>query len=191
MKQDEYVKTIVVYGKMVNVGMDDYGQQYFIEFVNENGELIEVGCGAYNFDIEDVAKSIIDYERHSREIWGDEEWEEMQKAKDEVDNIVNIQDEMLNTGWYVYGTKKELKESKILVDGNVLKDGGFDADYFTKIDIRNTIVIPLNSKSVKILTTHPEDSYTLIKGSNGEYTLRIKDPSIFWSVSKYLVVRVK
>ena len=31
MKQEEYVKTIVVYGKMVNVGMDDYGQQYFIE----------------------------------------------------------------------------------------------------------------------------------------------------------------
>lgn len=83
MKRDEYVKTIVIYGKMVNVGMDDYGQQYFIEFVNENGELIEVGCGAYNFDVEDVAKSIIDYERHSREIWGDEEWEEMQKAKEE------------------------------------------------------------------------------------------------------------
>ena len=83
MKRDEYVKTIVVYGKMVNVGMDDYGQQYFIELVNEDGELIEVGCGAYNFDIEDVAKSIIDYERHSREVWGDEEWEEMQKAKEE------------------------------------------------------------------------------------------------------------
>ena len=83
MKRDEYVKTIVVYGKMVNVGMDDYGQQYFIEYVDGNGELTEVGCGAYNFDIEDVAKSIIDYERHSREIWGDEEWEEMQKAKEE------------------------------------------------------------------------------------------------------------
>ena len=83
MKRDEYVKTIVVYGKMVNIGIDDYGQQYFIEFVNENGELTEVGCGAYNFDVEDVAKSIIDYERHSREIWGDEEWEEMQKAKEE------------------------------------------------------------------------------------------------------------
>ncbi len=83
MKRDEYVKTIVVYGKMVNIGMDDYGQQYFIEFVNENGELTEIGCGAYNFDVEDVAKSIIDYERHSREIWGDEEWKEMQKAKEE------------------------------------------------------------------------------------------------------------
>lgn len=117
--------------------------------------------------------------------------EEIEKAKETVDQIASKQDELLNTAWYVYGTKSELKERRILVDGDVLKTSDFDADYFTKIDIRNTIVIPLNSKSVKILTTHPEDSYTLIKGSNGEYTLRIKDPSIFWSVSKYLVVRVK
>lgn len=117
--------------------------------------------------------------------------EEIEKAKKAVDQIASKQDELLNTAWYVYGTKSELKERRILVDGDVLKTSDFDADYFTKIDIRNTIVIPLNSKSVKILTTHPEDSYTLIKGSNGEYTLRIKDPSIFWSVSKYLVVRVK
>jgi predicted nucleic acid-binding Zn-ribbon protein len=117
--------------------------------------------------------------------------EEIEKAKEAVDQIASKQDELLNTAWYVYGTKSELKERRILVDGDVLKTSDFDADYFTKIDIRNTIVIPLNSKSVKVLTTHPEDSYTLIKGSNGEYTLRIKDPSIFWSVSKYLVVRVK
>lgn len=117
--------------------------------------------------------------------------EEIEKAKEAVDQIASKQDELLNTAWYVYGTKSELKERRILVDGDVLKTSDFDADYFTKIDIRNTIVIPLNSKSVKILTTHPEDSYTLIKGSNGEYTLRIKEPSVFWSVSKYLVVRVK
>lgn len=117
--------------------------------------------------------------------------EEIEKAKEAVDQIASKQDELLNTAWYVYGTKSELKERRILVDGDVLKTSDFDADYFTKIDIRNTIVIPLNSKSVKVLTTHPEDSYTLIKGSNGEYTLRINDPSIFWSVSKYLVVRVK
>lgn len=117
--------------------------------------------------------------------------EEIQKAKEEIDQIASKQDELLNTAWYVYGTKKELKERKILVDGDVLKDSNFDSDYFTKIDIRNTIVIPLNSKSVKVLTTHPSDSYTLIRGANGDYTLRIKEPSVFWSVSKYLVVRVK
>ena len=82
MKTSEYVKTIVVYGKMVNVGIDDAGQQYFIEYVNANGELVEMGCGSYNFDYEDVAKHATDPDRYSREIWGDEEWEKIQKEKD-------------------------------------------------------------------------------------------------------------
>ena len=83
MKQEDYVKTIVVYGKMVNVGMDDYGQQYFIEFVNDKGELEELGCGTYNFDYEDIAKTAIDYDRCSREFWGEEEWEKIKKRKEE------------------------------------------------------------------------------------------------------------
>ena len=83
MKTSEYVKTIVVYGKMVNVGMDDAGQQYFIEYVNANGELVEIGCGSYNFDYEDVAKYATDPDRYSREIWGDEELEKIQKEKEE------------------------------------------------------------------------------------------------------------
>ena len=83
MKQNEYVKTIVVYGKMVNIGMDNYGQQYFIEYVDNNGDLVEVGCGAYNFDYEDTAKSIIDYRRRSIEIWGEEAVLEMERAREE------------------------------------------------------------------------------------------------------------
>ena len=73
MKRDEYVKTIVVYGKMLNVGMDDYGQQYFLEYVDDNGELQEIGCGAYNSDIEDVAKTIVDRRRYMIEEYGEEE----------------------------------------------------------------------------------------------------------------------
>lgn len=83
MKQEEYVKTIVVYGKMVNVGMDDYGQQYFIEFVNDKGELEELSCGTYNFDYEDVAKTAIDYDRYGIEFWGKEKWKKIKKRKEE------------------------------------------------------------------------------------------------------------
>lgn len=73
MKQEEYVKTIVIYGKMLNVGIDDYGQQYFLEYVDDNGELQEIGCGAYNSDIEDVAKTIVDRRRYMIEEYGEEE----------------------------------------------------------------------------------------------------------------------
>lgn len=49
MKPEEYVTTIVYNGHMINVGNDDYGQQFFLEYV-ENGKLIEKGCGSYNTD---------------------------------------------------------------------------------------------------------------------------------------------
>jgi chromosome segregation ATPase len=101
------------------------------------------------------------------------------------------QDKQLNTAWFVYGTKAELKEQGILKDGEVLKDRQFNKDYFTEIDIRNIKDIKTYSKSARILTTHPEDSYLLTRDGNGEYELHISNPSRFWSVSKYLVMQVK
>ena len=105
--------------------------------------------------------------------------------------IAKNQDAQLNTAYYVYGTKDELKQHRILISGDVLQSDDFDKDYFTKIDIRKTTVIPLASKYAKLLTTHPEGSYTLLKDAQGMYTLRITDAYRFWSVSKYLVIRVK
>ena len=114
------------------------------------------------------------------------------RAESEMNaEIAKNQDAQLNTAWYMFGTTKELKQHRILVDGDVLKSKDFDADYFTKIDIHKVNVIPLNSKSAKLLTTHPEGSYSLLKDSKGEYTLRITNAAEFWSVSKYLVIRVK
>ena len=83
MKRDEYIKTIVVYGKIVNFGMDDYGQKNFLEFLNDDGELVEFGCGSYNHDFEDVAKSVIDHRRHCIEIWGEEAYLEIERAREE------------------------------------------------------------------------------------------------------------
>lgn len=83
MKVEEYIKTIVVYGQMVNVGMDDYGQQYIIEYVDAAGELQIVGCGAYNFDYISEAKSLIDHRRYLIEFWGEEEFLCMEKERTE------------------------------------------------------------------------------------------------------------
>ncbi len=105
--------------------------------------------------------------------------------------IAQAQDAQLNTAWYMFGTTKELKAHKILESGDVLQNEDFDRDYFTKIDIRKVSVIPLNAKHAKLLTNHPADSYSLLKDSKGEYTLRITDASRFWSVSKYLVIKVR
>ena len=104
--------------------------------------------------------------------------------------VINAQDKQLNTAWYVFGTKKELKGQHIMEDGKVMS-GNFNKNYFTKIDIRNTTEIKLYSKSAKLMTAHPSSSYTLVRDANKQYTLRITNPQMFWSTSKYLVVLVK
>lgn len=103
---------------------------------------------------------------------------------------INNQDAQLNTAWYVFGTKRELKEQKILVNGKVLQSN-FNKNYFTKIDIRQEKEIKLYSKSAKMLTIHPSSSYTLAQDENKQYVLTITNPQIFWSTSKYLVILVK
>jgi chromosome segregation ATPase len=103
---------------------------------------------------------------------------------------INKQDKELNSAWFVFGTKKELKEQNILVRGDVLRQN-FNHDYFTKIDIRVDKEIKLYSRSAKILTVHPQSSYTLQRDVNKQYVLRINNPQQFWSTSKYLVVLVK
>lgn len=49
MLREEYVKTVYVCGKKVDIGMDDYGQCYFFEW-EEDGELRCETCGTYNSD---------------------------------------------------------------------------------------------------------------------------------------------
>lgn len=54
MKSEEYVTTVVFNGKMINIGLDDFGQCYFIEFLDDNGQLVQEAC--YNF-----CSSYLDY----------------------------------------------------------------------------------------------------------------------------------
>ena len=106
------------------------------------------------------------------------------------DETIGTQDKELNTAWYVFGTKRELKEQNILKSGEVLQ-GNFNKNYFTKIDIRVDKEIKLMSRDAKLLTNHPAGSYTLERDANKQYVLRITNPQQFWSTSKYLVVQVK
>ena len=103
---------------------------------------------------------------------------------------ISTQDKQLNTAWFVFGTKKELKDQKILDHGEVLQSN-FNKEYFTKIDIRIDKEIKLYSSSAEILTNHPASSYTLQRDAKKQYVLRITDPQTFWSTSKYLVILVK
>ncbi len=117
--------------------------------------------------------------------------EELTKENEQKAQTVAKQDKELNTAWYVFGTKRELKEQHILENGDVMKTNNFNKDYFTKIDIRVVTSVKLYSKSAELLTSHPAGSYTLDRDAQKQYTLHITDPQKFWSVSRYLVIQVK
>ena len=117
--------------------------------------------------------------------------EDLTAESKEKTNTINAQDKQLNTAWFVFGTKKELKEQHILDSGDRVLQSNFNNSYFTKIDIRVDKEIKLYSKSARLLTMHPSSSYTLQQDANKQYVLRITNPQLFWSTSKYLVILVK
>ena len=101
------------------------------------------------------------------------------------------QDQQINRAWYVYGTAKELKEQNILKNNKVLEGNDFNMDYFTPIDVRTEKEFPLYAKHAELLSTHPEGSWFMKTDENKEITFIINDPEQFWSVSKYMVIKVK
>ena len=118
-----------------------------------------------------------------------------EKNADQQMRIKN-QDTDINTVHYICGTESELVawnlfEKKNLFDsGRLLDISHNDADFKT-FDRRRVTVIPTNGKRIKLLTNHPDGSYTIEAEEDGTESIVITDKASFWSISRYLVVRVK
>ena len=78
----------------------------------------------------------------------------------------------MNKAYVVSGTYKDLKEKGVLVkEGGVLglgkkeslQENFKDDNLFTQVDITKTKTIPVNSKSAKLVTEHPANSYKMVK----------------------------
>lgn len=105
----------------------------------------------------------------------------------------------MNTAYYALGSYKELKEQGI-VDrtGGLLGIGStktiqqnLQNEYFTPLDIREIKTIPIASKTAKIITEHPDDSYELIMEDGLISALVIEKPEEFWKISKYAVIETR
>lgn len=115
-------------------------------------------------------------------------------AIQQKETTIAKQDETIHTGFVAVGSSKDLT-AKGIVKGGFLAKKKFDASNvsqssFSKVDIRNYNDVKLNSKHPKILTQMPAGSYEIKDNGNGTSTLHIKDVNTFWSVSKYLVVKL-
>jgi len=120
--------------------------------------------------------------------------EELEAEKEQHISKIKEQDETIHTAWYVFGTRKELREQKIVTSDGLFRparvlESDFNKNYFVRIDARNTKSIPLFSSRAKILSSHPRSAYTLEK-ENNTFTLLITDTEAFWSISSYLVIEV-
>ena len=145
-------------------------------------EELQAELASKNIRIQELDAAVTDLTTQKEQLTAENE----AKAK-----TVSQQDKALNTAWFVFGTKKELKDQNILKKGEVLQDAEVNKAFFTEVDIRTTKEIKLYSKSADILTNHPAGSYAFEKDDKNQLTLKITNPQEFWSVSKYLVIQVK
>ena len=113
---------------------------------------------------------------------------------------INNQIAEMNKAFYTIGNYKELKAK-----GLVTKEGGFigigrkasvtgslPENSFTRIDITQFKSIPVNSKTAKLITDHPANSYEFVRDQDKKIiSLDIKDAAEFWRLSKYAVVEIK
>ena len=116
--------------------------------------------------------------------------EEAAKAKEEMERLNNE----LNECFYAVGSKKELKDHKIIESGflrktKVMQNSNIMYSYFTKADKRTLNEINLHSKKAKVLTNHDKRSYSL-ENVGGIMVLKIYDQDLFWQTTNYLVVQV-
>lgn len=115
-------------------------------------------------------------------------------AKEAAQAATEAAENAANQVYYAIGTNKELKkngllEKKFLGQTKVLK-GDFNESYFTKADKRSLSVIPTGGKKVKIWTNMPEDSYQIVENADKTKTIKITNPTEFWSMTPFLVIQV-
>ena len=108
--------------------------------------------------------------------------------------------EIINTAFFVDGTKKELKEHGILdLEGGFIGIGrvktlsdNASLEFMMPIDIQQTDIIKLESQKAELITPHPTDSYTITYDKDKNTTmLEISNKLHFWQETNYLVIEIK
>ena len=105
------------------------------------------------------------------------------------------QDDVINECYVRIGTKKQLVAAGLLKGGFLQKKKvnyeDVDKSKFNAVDIRKFREITLKSNNPKILTPQPSNrSFHFEESGDGSCTLVITNPTLFWSVSNYLIIQL-
>ncbi|RGN80609.1 hypothetical protein [Segatella copri] len=112
-----------------------------------------------------------------------------------LSNALSKQDEIINECYVKIGTKKQLSAAGLLKGGFLQKKKinyeYVDKSKFNAVDIRKFREIPLRSSNPKILTPQPSNrSFHFEESGDGNCTLVITNPTLFWSVSNFLIIQL-
>ena len=105
------------------------------------------------------------------------------------------QEEAINECYVKIGTKKQLLAAGLLRGGFLQKKKvnyeDVDKSKFNAVDIRKFREIQLHSNNPKILTPQPSNrSFHFDESGDGNCTLVITNPTLFWSVSNFLIIQL-
>ncbi|MGC1390876.1 MAG: hypothetical protein WA816_07540 [Bacteroidales bacterium] len=124
---------------------------------------------------------------------------DLQNTIVQKDEKIKTQTYEMNKAFIACGTFKQLKAKGLLTkEGGFIGlgktkalAGSFPDSSFLQIDITVTKSIPVNSKSAKLISEHPANSYQFIRDKDKKIeSIEITDPVQFWKISKYAVVEI-
>lgn len=99
------------------------------------------------------------------------------------------QDEILNYGYVLIGTKKDLERKGVLRKGKLVAEGALDKSKFFRVDIRKWRDISFEAKRPRILTTIPGSAYRMTTSGNHRFSMQVTNPTDFWSISNFLIIQ--
>ncbi len=126
--------------------------------------------------------------------------EELEEDRNEKQQVIEEKTELLNTAYYVFGTKKELHDQEIIdrkggllgLGKTTVVQSDLPKDYFKKVDISQMEQVQVPGKIASLLSLHPAGSY-LVETDEEEETsmILIEKPDEFWSNTRYLIVSIE
>lgn len=153
---------------------------------NQTIAALQASLNSKNVDIQQLRKKVTTLTASNEKLT-----EEVNKQGE----ALMTQSAVINECYVKIGTKKELQRDGVLSGGGFLSKkklevGNFEHAGFMRVDIRSYLEADIRAKKIQILTPMPEASYRITRNGNS-CKLQITNPTLFWSVSNYLVVQIK
>lgn len=105
---------------------------------------------------------------------------------------ITSQTDQMNEAYVLVASKADLKAKGILTGGFLKKTkvvpSNMNKSLFHKVDQRNFTTLNIPSKSPKVLSPIPADSYTISRNGDSS-VLTVTDAKRFWSVSSFLIIQ--